>query len=603
MWAKLLKLALTDERVRKLIVGTVVSLIFTVIMLLYALLATPWAMLTGQFDDLFAADDPNSVNMDESTRFDDGGYAMLGQDKYIENFEQYLDDFRGALNGPYRNEWGATYDLAQELADEIADEKEDEYEELDDACSVSATGYTVIYSTFGSAHMYGQDQNDTDELGRKLTSNVFVNRLSEAESGIPGGIDDIRINDGAAALSVYNNVGLMWKCYADSHSESDNCKICPTIPADVKAGMKNILDEMQVPKDPNTGEYLGSLATVDSSEVVTLIKRNAASFFQGHVPDGTGLCFPGTKPVYMQLTWDDDTDELPRSFADLHNKTYRAADGIQKNFEEPYTGIYWSVKKEECGCNDDDDEDNDHSTTHYDYTINVTVVGYVEYKGYSWFEDHLYLNYFPKSRGYVDEAYRNLIDIVGGEALNNKKLGEYSLGLDSLFKGDAEDRGKPENAGARDYFFGDGGQTLLPVVDADGNAFRISARFHDPNYVADLTHWGVDFAAPGQTPIRATTDGQVVRVGSDPDGFGNYAAIYQGKNSAGDRYYCIYAHMFAPPNVREGDPVSAGQQIGLVGTSGFSTGNHLHYEIRVVRVDGTTTSIDPFSEEGGLTLG
>ena len=602
MWAKLLKLALTDARVRKAIVCLIISVIFTIIMLLYAILAAPWAILTGTFDALFGADDPNSVSIEDSTYFEDGEFAMQDLDKYIENFGQYLDDFRDALNGPYYNEWGATYDLSQELADEIADEKEDEYEDRDDACSVSATGYTVIYSTFGSAHMYGQDKNDTDELGRELTEDVFVNRLSESESGVEGGIDDIRINDGAAALSVYNNVGLMWKCYSNTHPDGENCEICSAIPADVKAGMKGILDEMQVPKDPNTGEYIGSLATVDSTEVVTLIKKNAANFFQGHVPDNSGLCFPNTEPVYMQLRWDDGVDELPRSFADLHNKTYLADNGEQKNFEESYTGIYWAVKKEECDCNDDDNPYNDHASTHYDYTINVTVVGYVEYKGYSWFEDHLYLDYFPKGREYTDEAYRNLIDIVGGEALNNKKLSEYSLGLDPLFKEDAEDRGKPENAGARDYTFGDGGHTILPVVDENGDAFRISARFHDPNYVADLTHWGVDFAAPSQTPIRATTDGQVVRVGSDPDGFGNYAAIYQGKNAAGDRYYCIYAHMFAPPSVHEGDTVSAGQQIGLVGTTGFSTGNHLHYEIRVVRADSTTTSIDPFSEEGGLTL-
>lgn len=89
-------------------------------------------------------------------------------------------------------------------------------------------------------------------------------------------------------------------------------------------------------------------------------------------------------------------------------------------------------------------------------------------------------------------------------------------------------------------------------------------------------HKGVDFAAATGTPIRASGDGVIDFAGTQ-GGYGNMVVIKHWSN-----YSTAYAHMsrFAS-NLRKGAKVSQGQVIGYVGTTGWSTGPHLHYEFRV----------------------
>ncbi|WP_408003496.1 M23 family metallopeptidase [Pseudothauera nasutitermitis] len=93
------------------------------------------------------------------------------------------------------------------------------------------------------------------------------------------------------------------------------------------------------------------------------------------------------------------------------------------------------------------------------------------------------------------------------------------------------------------------------------------------------THAGVDFAAPTGTPIKATSDGTVSFVGTQR-GYGNIVILQHR-----DRYSTAYAHMngFAR-GLRKGDRVSQGDVIGYVGMTGWATGPHLHYEIRINNV-------------------
>ncbi|MDQ2819064.1 MAG: M23 family metallopeptidase [Pseudomonadota bacterium] len=90
-------------------------------------------------------------------------------------------------------------------------------------------------------------------------------------------------------------------------------------------------------------------------------------------------------------------------------------------------------------------------------------------------------------------------------------------------------------------------------------------------------HKGVDFAAPNGTPIHASGDGVVDYAGSGMTGYGNMVVLKHWSN-----YSTAYAHMsrFAS-NLRKGQHVNQGDVIGYVGSTGWSTGNHLHYEFRV----------------------
>lgn len=89
-------------------------------------------------------------------------------------------------------------------------------------------------------------------------------------------------------------------------------------------------------------------------------------------------------------------------------------------------------------------------------------------------------------------------------------------------------------------------------------------------------HKGIDFAAATGTPIRASGDG-VIDFAGVQGGYGNFITIKHWNN-----YSTAYAHMsrFAP-GMRKGVKVSQGDVIGYVGSTGWSTGAHLHYEFRV----------------------
>ncbi len=88
-------------------------------------------------------------------------------------------------------------------------------------------------------------------------------------------------------------------------------------------------------------------------------------------------------------------------------------------------------------------------------------------------------------------------------------------------------------------------------------------------------HTGIDMAAALGTPVVAAGDGVVVAVGHTSVGYGNYVILAHGGGID-----TLYGHLLQT-NVRQGDRVSRGQLVGLEGSTGFSTGPHLHFELRV----------------------
>lgn len=99
-------------------------------------------------------------------------------------------------------------------------------------------------------------------------------------------------------------------------------------------------------------------------------------------------------------------------------------------------------------------------------------------------------------------------------------------------------------------------------------------RFNNTDY-----HTGVDFPAPANTPIRASASGTVIYVRTGAGygrnwGYGNYLIVDHGGG-----FSTLYAHCTSI-SVSVGDTVTKGQTIAYVGTTGWSTGYHLHFEIR-----------------------
>ena len=109
-------------------------------------------------------------------------------------------------------------------------------------------------------------------------------------------------------------------------------------------------------------------------------------------------------------------------------------------------------------------------------------------------------------------------------------------------------------------------------------------------YFGDGGHGGTDFAAPGGTDIHAMADG-VVTNATYHYSYGYYVMIYHGTADDGNSYATLYAHMNSQPLVSVGQTVSKGELIGHVGTTGNSTGNHLHLEMRV---NGVRVSVLPY---------
>jgi murein DD-endopeptidase MepM/ murein hydrolase activator NlpD len=93
----------------------------------------------------------------------------------------------------------------------------------------------------------------------------------------------------------------------------------------------------------------------------------------------------------------------------------------------------------------------------------------------------------------------------------------------------------------------------------------------NPRYAAG-EHTGIDFGSNGDDTIRCVADGVCVTSSFDHDGFGNYVIVQH----PGDRY-SWYCHL-TRRGLRVGDRVERGQSVGVMGSTGNSTGKHLHYQ-------------------------
>lgn len=114
-------------------------------------------------------------------------------------------------------------------------------------------------------------------------------------------------------------------------------------------------------------------------------------------------------------------------------------------------------------------------------------------------------------------------------------------------------------------------------------AFEAPVRNHEINSPFGLrrlpgqaarNHEGVDIAAPWGTGVYVAAEGSVLRTGYDPAGYGRFVEIRHPNGMT-----TLYGHL-SRLDVASGDAVEAGARIGLVGSTGRSTGPHLHFEVR-----------------------
>jgi murein DD-endopeptidase MepM/ murein hydrolase activator NlpD len=98
-------------------------------------------------------------------------------------------------------------------------------------------------------------------------------------------------------------------------------------------------------------------------------------------------------------------------------------------------------------------------------------------------------------------------------------------------------------------------------------------RFH-PILKLWRAHLGVDYGAPTGAPVRTVGDGVVTFAGVQ-NGFGNVVIVKHNNSDV-----TLYAHL-SRIDVRNGQSVSQGQRVGAVGSTGWATGPHLHFEFRV----------------------
>ncbi|WBB58962.1 transglycosylase family protein [Streptomyces sp. WMMC500] len=132
-----------------------------------------------------------------------------------------------------------------------------------------------------------------------------------------------------------------------------------------------------------------------------------------------------------------------------------------------------------------------------------------------------------------------------------------------------------------------------PVDAAVSTPYRAAGGSWSSGY-----HTGVDFSAGTGTPVKAVSSGTVVKAGNGADG-GAYGIAVVIQHD--DGHYSQYAHL-SSASVSVGQTVGAGEQIGLVGSTGNSTGPHLHFEVRTSPDYGS--DIDPvaYLRDNGVTV-
>ncbi|MDD6553473.1 MAG: glucosaminidase domain-containing protein [Prevotellaceae bacterium] len=216
------------------------------------------------------------------------------------------------------------------------------------------------------------------------------------------------------------------------------------------------------------------------------------------------------------------------------------------------------------------------------------------------FDDHsrVVLNYH-KTDGVSPRDYAGFISRIAGNYARDGK--QYTNNIISLIQQhglDAYDEVASNIAAQRGIQMGTGktvdltnpaqqkymlhpleGHWCMPLENI--GQYRISTLFGETDGLHLKGHKGLDIAAGGNHPPAFATEdnGKVIKAdgsGQKNGGMGNYV-IVEYNRADGSKFRCTYMHLQSV-NVKSGDTVNAGQQVGIVGSTGRSTGSHLHFQ-------------------------
>jgi murein DD-endopeptidase MepM/ murein hydrolase activator NlpD len=183
--------------------------------------------------------------------------------------------------------------------------------------------------------------------------------------------------------------------------------------------------------------------------------------------------------------------------------------------------------------------------------------------------------------GFAGDTFKQMLD----EAIADKMTAAGGVGMTALF---AKQLGKTDEVGAvaarpplhapllsvppaaADASLAGAPHFILPVAGRPSSGYGLRA---DPVHGNMVNHPGFDLAAASGTEVSAAASGTVVHAGPA----GTYGNLVTLRHENG--FETRYAHLSAV-DVKVGDVVQAGQDVGKVGTTGYSTGPHLHFEVR-----------------------
>ncbi len=149
-----------------------------------------------------------------------------------------------------------------------------------------------------------------------------------------------------------------------------------------------------------------------------------------------------------------------------------------------------------------------------------------------------------------------------------------------------------EDAKGNKKYYTENGESLQkaflrnPIDFARVSSTFTTQRVH-PIFKKVRAHKGTDYAAKTGTPIKSTGDGNVEFIGTQ-NGYGNVVIVDHGRG-----YSTLYAHMNGfKKGLKKGSKVSQGEVVGYVGSTGYATGPHLHYEFKINGIAQNSLTVD-----------